>query len=93
MTFGAVIANAGAGDAANITVRFLVDGVAVGADQAIATLAAGTNATLTASWSAKVHNGVHTLEVRVDPANTIPELNETNNGASRTFTVLKSKVQ
>src|SRR5207249_5477909 len=49
-TFSAVIANVAAGDAAKVAVRFLVDGVAVGADQSIAVVAAGASATVTASW-------------------------------------------
>jgi subtilase family serine protease len=93
LTFTAVITNAAAGAASNVGVRFLVDGVPLGADQSIAQLAGGASLTLTAQWSAKGQNGPHTLEVAVDPANTIPELDETNNSATKTFTVQGGKAQ
>ena len=72
--------------------RFLVDGTVVG-EPSIAQRAGGESATVSAAWSAKRQNGIHTLEVRIDPANTIAELSETNNTGTRTFTVFGSKVQ
>jgi hypothetical protein len=93
LTFTAVITNAAAGAASNVGVRFLVDGAPLGADQSIAQLAGGASRTLTAQWSAKGQNGPHTVEVAVDPTNTIPELDETNNRATRTFAVQGGRVQ
>jgi len=93
LTFTAVITNAAAGVASNVAVRFLVDGAPLGAEQSIAQLAGGASRTLTAQWSAKDQNGTHTVEVAVDPANTIPELDETNNRATKTFAVQGGKVQ
>ena len=93
LTFTAVITNAASGNAANVAVRFLVDGKAFGADQTIASLAGSASRTLTAQWSATGQNGPHTVEVRVDPANTVAELSETNNTATKAFTVQGGKVQ
>ena len=73
--------------------RFLVDGAPLGAEQSIAQLAGGASRTLTAQWSAKDQNGTHTVEVAVDPANTIPELDETNNRATKTFAIQGGKLQ
>jgi len=49
--------------------------------------------TLTAQWSAKGQNGPHNVEVAVDPANAIPELDETNNRATKTFAGQGRKAQ
>ena len=88
VTFSATIANAGAAEARSVVVRFLVDGVVLGTDATIGTLAAGGTANVSsAAWSAKRRNGQHTVEVRIDPTNTIEESNEANNNASGTFSV------
>jgi glycerophosphoryl diester phosphodiesterase len=58
VTFSATIANVGGAEAANVAVRFLVDGAVVGTDRTIGTLAAGATATVTSdSWSAKRARG------------------------------------
>ena len=94
VTFTAAIANTGAGDAASVRVRFLVDGVPVGTDRTIATLAGGATATVTSdSWIAKRQSGFHTIEVRVDPDQAIAEVRETNNTATKTFFVQGNKLQ
>jgi hypothetical protein len=94
VTFSATVANTGAGDAASVRVRFLVDGVAVGQDRTIAHLATGATTTVTsAPWLAKRQTGRHTIEVRVDPDRAITEASETNNTATRTFFVQGNKLQ
>jgi len=85
VTFTATIANTGAGDAADVRVRFLVDGAPVGDDRMIARVAAGATATVTsASWLAKRQTGLHSVEVRVL---------ETDAAATRPFVVQGNKLQ
>jgi len=74
-------------------VRFLVDGTPLGADQVIGDLAGGASRTLTAQWAGTAQNGPHTVEVRVDPANRIAELNEANNTRTKTFAIQGGKIQ
>jgi hypothetical protein len=84
VTFSAAIGNLGPGDAANAVVRFLVDGTQVGAEQRVASLAAGASATVTSdAWTATA--GTHTVEAVVDPDGAIAEIDETNNSASTGF--------
>jgi hypothetical protein len=59
----------------------------------LGTSRASSGESSSAQWSAKGQNGPHTVEVAVDPANTIPELDETNNSATKTFTVQGGKAQ
>ena len=93
LTFTAVISNIAAGAASNVAVRFLVDGTPLGADQVIGDLAGGASRTLTAQWAGTAQNGPHTVEVRVDPANRIAELNEANNAGTKTFAIQGGKIQ
>lgn len=95
VTVSATVVNGGPGAAANVKVRFLVDGVPLGVDRTIANLGAGASATVTASqtWSARGANGLHRLEVRVDPDNAVAESDESNNTAARVFSVQGNKVE
>jgi serine protease AprX len=93
LTFQTTVRNVGAADAAGVAVRFLVDGVQVGSEQTLSGLAPDESATVTsAAWSAKHQSGSHTVEVQVDPANTVVESNEANNTATATFEVKGNKL-
>ncbi len=94
VTFSARVSNAGDGDAAGVTVRFLLDGALLGPDQTIANLAAGGAATVTSiAWSAKHQTGDHTIRAVVDPGNSVAESDEGNNAATSTFVVRGNKIR
>jgi hypothetical protein len=91
-TINATVANAGFAPATNIGVRFAVDGTQAGADQSVASLTAGQNATVSIPWDTRARAGTHTVSVTVDPTDTIKELDETNNTARLTFVVRRNRV-
>jgi hypothetical protein len=94
VTFAARVQNVGDADATSATVRFLVDGTPVGADQTVAALRAGGSATVTSTaWSAKHQTGAHIVRVVVDPGNAVPERSEQNNAAETSFTVQGNKIR
>ena len=93
VTFRAAVANPALGAATGAVVRFLVDGAQVGPDRTI-DLAAGASTTVSsAAWPAKGRDGQHTVQVVLDPAGAIAELDETNNAAARSFRVEGNKVR
>jgi hypothetical protein len=93
VTFTARVANLGEASAASVVVRFVVDGVQLGADRTIAQLAGGSSASVSSSvWSASHADGQHTAKVLVDPANTVSESNEANNSSTLTFRVKGGRV-
>ena len=88
VTFTVQVANLGEAAASNVGVRFVVDGTQVGAARTIAQLAGGASASVSSdAWSAAHADGQHTVQVLVDPANTVAESNEANNAAAATFRV------
>jgi len=88
LTFTVQVANLGQAGAADVAVRFVVDGAQVGAQRTIAQLAGGASAAVASdAWSASHRDGQHTVQVLVDPANAVPESNEANNAAAGTFRV------
>jgi len=88
VTFTVQVANLGEARASNVGVRFVVDGVQVGAERTIAQIAGAGSATVSSdAWSASHADGLHTVQVLVDPANTVAESNEANNAAAATFRV------
>lgn len=92
-TISASVSNAGAGAVAGALVRFLADGEPIG-EETLGDLAADGTATASITWSLKgVTNGTHTLEAIVDPADAIPETDETNNTGAREVEVRGNKVQ
>jgi hypothetical protein len=94
VTFTTQVSNLGTSSAANVVVRFLVDGVQLGADQTLSTLSAGGNVTVSsATWSAKQESSSHIVQVVVDPARAIPEANRDNNTASTSFNVQGNKIR
>jgi alpha/beta hydrolase family protein/CARDB protein len=88
-TFSAQVRNAAPDGAAGVKVRFLVDGATVN-EQTIAQLAAGASTTVSAQWPSAPGN--HSVQVVLDPDNTISELDETNNTAAATFAVTADTV-
>jgi hypothetical protein len=94
VTFSAVAANLGNADAAGVVVRFLLDGVQLGADQTIASLAANAIVNVSSAvWNAKHEQGSHSVQVVLDPADAIAELSESNNSASASFLVEGNKIR
>jgi subtilase family serine protease len=59
-----------------------VNGLAAGTSKAIDTIFTGTEL-----WQAGIHDGTHTVAVKVDDNNEIDELRENNNYAERSFTI------
>jgi subtilase family serine protease len=93
VTFSAQVANLGQAAASNVDVRFVVDGVQVGVVRTIAQLAGGASSAVSSdNWSASHRDGQHTIQVLVDPANTVAESNDGNNTASATFRVKGGRV-
>jgi subtilase family serine protease len=93
VTFTVQVANRGEATASNVGVRFLVDGAQVGIARTIAQLAGGASASVSSdTWSAAHRDGPHTVQVLVDPANTVVESNEANNTAAATFRVTGGRV-
>jgi hypothetical protein len=88
----AVVHNTGTADASNVAVTFAVDGRQVGATKTIASLVAGGSSRVSVVWNTNGANGVHTITVTADPANTVAESKEDDNAASRQVTVQGSKV-
>ena len=90
----ATIVNTGTGHADAIGVRFLVDGIPTGVDQSIGRLAPGSSVTVVSqAWNAKQRAGLHTLEVRVDPGNTVAEVDEANNVSTQAFSIKGNKLE
>ncbi len=93
VTFTVQVANLGEAAAPNVGVRFVVDGDQVGVARTIAQLAGGASASVSSdTWSAAHRDGAHTVQVLVDPANTVVESNEANNNAAATFRVKGGRV-
>jgi hypothetical protein len=65
----AIVANVGEGDAFNLTVRFIMDGITVG-NQTIDQVRAGTNRSAALLWISTPGN--HTLQVRVEAEDISP---------------------
>jgi hypothetical protein len=87
VTFVATVHNLGTVDAANTPVAFTVDGTRIAAPSAALVRSGGGVARVTAQWASRGQNGPHTVTIGADPANTVAELDETNNSASKAFTV------
>lgn len=84
-TFTTVVHNEGQAAGGPFHVRFLVDGGLL-ADVYVASIAAGANATVTSPpWEAIA--GGHTVRVMVDVNAAVPESDEDDNAAARSFTV------
>ncbi|MDB5047239.1 MAG: hypothetical protein JWO30_310 [Fibrobacteres bacterium] len=93
ITLKAVLRNTGTGPtpAGEQVVSFRAGGLEVAKAVRTAPLAAGASDTLTgdAAWSAA--HGAYTLTAAADPANSIAELNETNNSISKSITLTQKQ--
>ena len=78
--------NVGTEGLTNVAVRFSANGVQLGTDQVIASLAGGAFAEVSVN-AAFADQGARVIGVWVDPTNAIVELDEKNNKASRILTV------
>jgi hypothetical protein len=81
-TITAMVSNVGTRGAAEIAVRFLVDGVPLGSDRTLASLRSGESAVVASATWIPQRDGTHVVQVVVDPANAIAESNEANNSNS-----------
>jgi hypothetical protein len=88
----ATVHNVGRIRASNVEVRFSVDGASI-TTRTIPSIPAGGSAEASATWSTKHQDGQHTATVTLDPANAIDEESESNNEASRSFTVHGNQVR
>jgi len=89
ITINATVHNIGYSDANNVVVQFFngdpdVDGVQIGNDQTI-DVVAGSSTAVNVTWIAEL--GTSYIFVRIDPSNTITEMDETNNEANKSITV------
>jgi hypothetical protein len=87
VTISAAVWNLGNLNTTNVGVRFERGSALVG-ETSIDLIPFGENRTASVQWVAM--QGIHVFKVTVDPGNLIVELNETNNQASKTITVLSS---
>lgn len=88
-TLSAQIHNAGELAATAVTVRFFegdptAGGVQIGGDQAIASLRAGTNTTVSVSWPVPLY-ATPAIYVVVDPDGVAPDRDRANNSVSREY--------
>jgi hypothetical protein len=86
VSLSAEVRNVGIAAATGVAWQLRIDGTTVGGGT-IASLAAGATTPVTASNLGPFVEGGHTAELVLDPANTIVEVNETNNTSSQIFTV------
>jgi uncharacterized membrane protein len=92
--------NGGAADSSGTTttdveVKFYVDGSQLGSVQTIPSLSYGAETTISVYWNpARAHDGDEVgipIKVVVDPSDNIEETDQTNNEASTTFKVVRTK--
>ncbi len=93
VTVTATVRNIGTAPAVNVVVRITDNGTQLGTIQTIASIPAGGTGTGTVAWDTRGIKGDRTIAATTDPANTIRELREDNNSASRVITVKGNKVQ
>lgn len=86
VTIVVTVHNLGTADATNVPVRISIDGTQLSQPTA-PSIAAGSYARVSAQWDTKGQNGTHTITATADPANVIPESDETNNSASKVVTI------
>ncbi|GIJ79405.1 F5/8 type C domain-containing protein [Micromonospora phaseoli] len=90
ITLSATVRNAGTQGSGATTVDFALDGTKVG-QAAVGALAAGASSTVSATISAR-DAGSYQLSAVVDPANTIIEQDESNNGRTSASALVVSPV-
>jgi subtilase family serine protease len=87
----AVVRNTGKSDAPAVKVAFFVNGAAHGT--VTVDVPAGGSATASIGWNTMHLRGDYVVRVDVDPDNAVPELNESDNSASKLFTVRGNRVR
>jgi subtilase family serine protease len=87
VTISVAVWNVGNLNATDVDVRFQRESVQIGETQ-LDLVPFGENRTVSVQWTSI--RGTHLIKVIVDPGNSILELNETNNQASKTITVFPS---
>jgi uncharacterized repeat protein (TIGR01451 family) len=88
----ATVHNEGNGEVYDIPVRFYLGdpdsgGIQIGSDMTISSIPSKSTETVNTIWNSTGHAGSNNIYVKVDPLNAIPEVNESNNKASRTVKV------
>ena len=86
VSLSATLTNSGNMAAINVAWELKVAGVVLG-NGTIASMAAAGSVTVSAGNLGPFGAGLHTAELAVDPANTVPESNEGDNTTSQGFTV------
>jgi len=92
VTINASIHNEGEAEAKTVLVRFYLGdpdsgGSQVGSDITIPSILARASASISTQWDSTGHTGNKDIYVEVDPLNTIPEVNKSNNKTFRTIKV------
>ncbi len=90
-TLTATVVNEGDADAAGVVVRFR-DGSTVIGTSAPVSIAAGADATVSITWDTRSLKGDHVVTAVADPADVVPESDESDNELARTVTVRGNKV-
>lgn len=86
--FSAVVSNPGEQHATGVPVRFSVDGVPVGPDQAVDQVPLGDSVTVNSTaWTAPTDGRTHTVTVQVDPDDAVAEAETDPNAASFSFSL------
>jgi subtilase family serine protease/pimeloyl-ACP methyl ester carboxylesterase len=91
VSLSAAVTNSGNTAATNVNWQLKVDGAVIGSGT-LTSLAAGASAPVSATSSSAFATGGHTAQLLVDPADLIPETNETNNSSVQGFTVSPTPV-
>jgi hypothetical protein len=90
-TLSATVANRGDADASDVVVRFR-DGDTVIASSTPVDVPAGSDVTVTVGWDTARVKGDHRVTAVVDPDDTVPESDESDNELTRTISVRGNKV-
>lgn len=90
-TLSVTVSNTGTAAASGVVVE-LFDGTTSIGSTAPVDLAAGATTTVTTLWDTRGINGERTLRAVVDPGNTVPERDESDNTLVRTVTIRGNRV-
>ena len=93
VTLTATVTNIGAAAAEGVTVQFKDGGAQIGTVQTIASIPVDGTGTASVVWNTKHLKGQRTITATADHANAIVESDESNNTASRVFTVRGNKIR
>lgn len=79
--------NVGTEDVTSVVVRYYANGNVIGQNRLVVTVPAGSYRDIFRTWDTTGYRGQVQIVVRADPDGAIPELDETNNRATKTVTV------